>query len=107
MKTFWLIFCVFFQKFPFTESLMRYTVEERFEICSNGTGRYGDYSNFNLDMINDTLTIANGEMLVTKQINSPWKGGFYAEMFDRGQWSLKFQRIENDFCKVMLNPWEM
>lgn len=90
-----------------TESVIRYTLDEDLRNCSNGSSGFVDVSTIKLTMINETLTVVNGKIIATKTIKSPWKAGFYAEMYDRGQWSLMYQRRLEDFCAVILSPLEM
>lgn len=106
MKLWFLILISFCQIFR-SSSLIRYTLDEELRNCSNGTSRFMDISTVKLTMINETMTVANGKLILTKTIKSPWKAGFYAEMYDRGQWSLMYQRRLEDFCAVALSPIEM
>lgn len=84
---------------------MKYLLEEEFKNCSNGSS-YLDVD-VKLHMVNETLTIASGKVVSSKRIEGPWKAGFYAEMYDRGQWSLMYQRKVDDLCTAMFNPLEM
>jgi len=79
--------------------------KEQFERCD--TGGYYNTDDFEIIAINDTLVILNGTFLVTKDLAGPLKGKFYAERFERGQWtSSALQRKFDDFCTMINNKWE-
>lgn len=58
-------------------------------------------------MINDTTTVANGTTKLRERLGSPWKLHFYGEQFDRGQWTKRFERKFDDFCKYNLRFGEL
>lgn len=103
----WFLILIPFSQIVLIKSVIKYTLDEDLTNCSNGSSGYIDVSTIKLTMINETHTVVNGKIIATKTIKSPWKAGFYAEMYDRGQWSLMYQRRLEDFCTVILSPLEM
>lgn len=104
---FWFLILIPLAQILQIKAVIRYTLDEDLRNCSNGSSGFVDISTIKLTMINETLTVINGKIIATKTIKSPWNAGFYAEMYDRGQWSLMYQRRLQDFCAVILNPLEM
>lgn len=90
----------------FTSAKLRFVLDEEITKCSDKLWQV-DISGFELVMINDTATVANGTAVIITEIKSPWKLIFYGEMFDRGQWEKKFERKFDDFCKYNLKFGEM
>jgi hypothetical protein len=105
MKVLLLSSLLIFTTIPFAVSVMKFVLDEKIEICSKEHTL--DISKFQLIMINDTTTVANGSIKSLQEIKSPWKLGFFGEQFERGVWFKKFERKFDDFCKNVLKPSEM
>lgn len=90
----------------FIHSLV-YSIDEKFQSCNNGSKNYFDLSTLNFTMVGDTETNVDGKLKFIHKVNSKWRTGFFGERYDRGQWSLMFQRKVDDFCNHILNPMEM
>jgi hypothetical protein len=57
--------------------------------------------------MNDSLTVVDGKMIVTKMISKKWRVYFKGERYERGQWSKMIERKFDDFCNHVLNPLEL
>lgn len=106
MKELFAIFLIILQIssiYPLTS----YLLNEDIENCkTNGSSNYLDFSTVKFTMVNDSLTVVDGKLIVAKHISSPWKSYFFGERYDRGQWSKMLEKNMQDFCNHILNPIE-
>lgn len=105
MKIFALI--LFFHKISQIFSLTSYLLNEDIENCKyNESLSYLDFSSIKFTIINDSLTVVDGKLIVTENIKRPWQSFFFGERYERGTWIRMLQKTMPDFCNHILNPME-